>query len=516
MSAVRDFVRECPVCQKTRNTGITGLPAQTLSLKPESYRRTVGIDHVTVTPEDKHGNKCAILVVEHFSHYGVAYPAKEYSAETAATALLKHYCTYGMFDQWASDPGTAFTSSVMQHLNTWLGVTHKVSLVGRHESNGCEGTGKQLLRHLRTLVMDERLYDKWSDDMVLPLINLHLVSYPTEETGGYTPIQLKFGTLDAKRFLLPDKLVFPPGVKPSEYLKELDDNLQHIRKLSRQLQSELAEERASKDANVSNYEPGDLVLFNPRETPCDFLPTKLSTDWLGPYEVIEQIKNDVNVKHLVLHTEGTFHVTRLKPFFGSMHDAIEMAKHDQHQFTIQSINYFTGNPQVRTSMSFNITFEDGTTSMLPHGQDFIHSQQFDQYINEHPILFPLRFPAKTAPKEIAKIERLAITDVQPGMSAFVDLRIYDGDKSAWFDSLDLPVKTKPYITRVDFTKWYSPNHCMIVGTIPFFPPNHSKHTLWFSAYDIMAFVYMDWPYWTTVLLDESNRQQFPRIFDESD
>ena len=53
-----------------------------------------------------------------------------------------------------------------------------------------------------TSALNERLYDKWSDDTVLPLINLHLVSYPTEETGKYTPLQLKFGTLDAKRFCI--------------------------------------------------------------------------------------------------------------------------------------------------------------------------------------------------------------------------------------------------------------------------------------------------------------------------
>ena len=54
---------------------------------------------------------------------------------------------------------------------------------------GLCNSGKQFIRHLTTLVLDGRLYDRWSDDTVLPLINLHLASYPTEETGGYTPMQ---------------------------------------------------------------------------------------------------------------------------------------------------------------------------------------------------------------------------------------------------------------------------------------------------------------------------------------
>ena len=306
IEAVRNFVRECPLCQKTRRTGILGLAPQSLSLKPDSYSRTVGVDYVAVTPEDKYGNKCAILVVEHFSHYGVAYPAKDYTADSVARALFKHYCTHGTYDQIASDPGSAFTSEVLQQLNSWLSMERKVSLTGRHESNGCEGTIKQLLRHLRTLVLDERLYDKWSDDTVLPLINLHLVSYPTEETGGYTPLQLKFDTVDAKRFSLPDQLGLAPGVKAASIIKELDENLRHIKDISRELQATLAKERAAKDRDISSYQPGDLVLFDPREQPTDHLPTKLSTDWLGPYRV--------SVIHIVLHTEGNFHVSRLKLF----------------------------------------------------------------------------------------------------------------------------------------------------------------------------------------------------------
>ena len=511
IEAVRTFVRECPLCQKTRRTGILGLAPKTLSLKPDSYRRTVGIDHVAITPEDKYGNKCAILVVEHFSHYGVAYPAKDYTAESVAKALFKHYCSHGTYDQIASDPGSAFMSEVVQQLNSWLSMEHKVSLTGRHESNGCEGTIKQLLRHLRTLVLDERLYDKWSDDTVLPLINLHLVSYPTEETGKYTPLQLKFGTLDAKRFCLPEMLSLAPGAKAASVIKELDENLRHIRTVSRALQATLAEERAARDLTVSSYQPGDLVLFNPREQPTDHLPSKLSTDWLGPYRVVQQVKNDVSVKHIVLHTDGKFHVSRLKPFIGSEEQALEIALHDQHQFTIQSINFFTGNPFVRMSTAFNITFGDGTTSTLPYGGDFIHSQQFDQYVNSLPILFPLRFPAKIASSKVAELGKLAITTVQPGMEVFVDLRIYDGARSTWFDSLSLPDNTRPYVTRVILSKWYHQNHRMIVGTVPFFPPDHPKHTLWFSAYDIMAFVHMDWPYWTTVLLDESNRIKYPHV-----
>ena len=194
-------------CGFERNVVFRGL-----SLKPSYYRKTVGVDLTTVTPVDNNGNTCVVLVVEHFSHYPVAYPTKDYSAESVAKVLFKHYCSHGTFYQVATDPGSVFMSEVLGQLNSWLSIFHKVSLVGRHQSNGCEASSAQFLRHLRTLVLDERLYYQWSDDTVLPLINLFLASYPTQETGGFTPLQLKYGTLDATRFILPEQLILAPGV----------------------------------------------------------------------------------------------------------------------------------------------------------------------------------------------------------------------------------------------------------------------------------------------------------------
>jgi hypothetical protein len=187
-----------------------------------------------------------------------------------------------------------------------------------------------------------------------------------------------------------------------------------------------------------------------------------------------------------------------------------IARNDQHQFLILSFNFFSGNPFIRNSMTFNITFEDGTITM-PYGGDFIFSQQFEEYVSSLPILYPLRFPAKLALREVRKLEKLAITDIEPAMDAFVDLRIYDGRSSTWFDSLSLP-DTRPYITRIIFTRWTnSNNQRQVTAVVPFFGVNHPKYKLFLTAYDIMAYVHMDQPYWTTILLEDKHRRQFPQI-----
>ena len=514
IKAVQTFVRECPICQKTRNTGISGLAPRTLSLKPDSYRKAIGIDHVTITPVDKHGHGVAILLVEHFSHFPTAYPASDYSAEAVAIALFKHYTTVGVFDQLVSDPGSAFMSEVVSQINHWFGVRHKVSLVGRHQSNGCKATSKQLLRHLTTLVLDERLYNRWSDDTVLPLINHQLASYPTEETGGFTPYQLKYGTVDAEYFFLPSQLKLPPGVRAHLLVKSLDENLQYIRSLSLEFQRKLAEERRKKDSYISSYEPGDLILWNPREQPTDHLPTKLSPNWLGPYEVISQVKNDIRCKHIVLKTEAVFHVERVKPFFGTYAQALDIARHDQHQYLIEAINFFTGNPFVRSSMTFNVRFEDGTITM-PYGDDLAQSQQFEQFVWANPALFPLRFTAKQALQEVSKINKLAIADFQPGDKAFLDLRYYDGRSSSWFDSLELPRSTPTlpvsvnlmYVTPIVFTRWLNAKRTEIEASVPFWGP---ASMIRLKSYDVQAYVCSQLTP-RQVPIDQSNRKQFEHL-----
>ena len=142
------------------------------------HTRSISIDHVTIPPHDEDGYVGLLLVVEHDTKYPVAYPVRDYFATTVATVLFKRFCTFGSFDFIYSDPGSSLMSNVVSDLNTWLGIPHRVSLIGRHESNGTEHVNALLLGHLRRLVLVERLIHRWASDTVLPLINHALSTAP--------------------------------------------------------------------------------------------------------------------------------------------------------------------------------------------------------------------------------------------------------------------------------------------------------------------------------------------------
>jgi hypothetical protein len=168
--ACADFVADCPICQKDRRGMTNYYEPIVRSLKPTHQRSSIGIDQLTVTPVDEAGNCNLIVIVNHFTKLVSAYPSPTYDALAIARACFQYYCTYGVFDQIWSDPGSNIMAEEVTQLNQWFGIRHVVSLVDRHESNGVEGSNKQILRHLRCLVHDLRLVKKWSDPSILSLV----------------------------------------------------------------------------------------------------------------------------------------------------------------------------------------------------------------------------------------------------------------------------------------------------------------------------------------------------------
>jgi hypothetical protein len=235
-----------------------------------------------------------------------AYPIHDYTAYTAATFLFKHYCTFGTYDSLYPDPGSAFTATVLDHLKQWIGIPHHVSLVGRHESNGTEHANGLFHGHLRRLIHDERFTNRWASDTVLPLI---IMTLPNTDIGGLSPAELKFGTRDHARFQLPPPL--SPGHTYGDLVIALDRNLAIVRSITSSYQDSLRQRRQSHTPSTSHntFQPGDYVLWNPLETPHSFRSNKLSPKLLGPYEVTEQIKNDISCRHVVTNIVSIQHAS---------------------------------------------------------------------------------------------------------------------------------------------------------------------------------------------------------------
>ena len=454
---VQDFISTCAVCQKDRLGMTDGLQPVVRHIKPPHQRSRVGVDRLTVTPPDRQGNTTLVVIVEHFTKHVAVYPAKDYTAQTLAVALFQYFTTFGVFEEVWSDPGSDLMSEMVQQLNKWLGIKHVVSLVDRHESNGVEGTNKQLLRHLKTLVHDERVIKKWSDPTILCLVTFALNDAVNSETG-VRPFDAKFGSDDGPYLKLPDSAI--PSEITNAWVRALDQDLRHIRAVSARFQAELIAERlaATPEDTQNVFQEGDLVLF--RLNPDNPLPTKMSSPFLGPYKVIQQYKNDVECRHLVMGNTKWFHVTQLKIFHGTEEEGFKAALLDADQHVIRRILRWKGDPMKRTTMEFKVEFEDDDILWLPYTKDLDESVQFGNFIEEQPYLFPLRYKASDATKRITALRKEAITAVQPLDIVYVELRCAYG--LDWYDTLSIPNKYDVvYVVTVQYIKWRDRHHRFI-------------------------------------------------------
>jgi hypothetical protein len=445
---VEEFVQTCPTCQKSRLGMVDSLRPIVRHLKREHVRARIGVDTLTITPVDKHGNQYIIVIVNHFTKFTAGYPAAIKDATSIATALFTYYCTYGVFEEIIFDPGIEFKNEVVDLLHRWLGIRQYFSLVDRHESNGVEGTNKQILRHLRALVDDERVKDRWSDPTVLPIIFYIINSSENSETGTI-PFHIHFGSQDATYARLP--MDMDPAITANEYLRLLDENLTNLRTVSKEYQDRLILERKEvTPPDLQNmYQKGDFVLFViDRDKPR---PNKLHPLYLGPFEVIQQVKNDVEVRDLIRGNIKTLHVERLKIFHGTRDEAYRLAKIDFDQYDVDEFLAYRGDPTLRTTMEFEIRFMDGSVEWLPWSTDLFETVQYEDFCRKNPPLLPLITRLDETKRMISALNKAPITEVAPGDTVYVNIRYYG---EAWYQSLGLPDPYHlQYVMKATYSIW---------------------------------------------------------------
>ena len=434
---ISEFISECVICQKIR-LGMTNVIVPVVRhLKTSGPRRVVGIDYISLEPDDYHMIG-AYVARDHFSKIIFIYAVREQSSVNAATTLFLYSIYYGCFDYLISDPGTEFTSALVAELNTWYGIHHRVSLVDRHQSNGIEGGNKDFLRHIRAFLCETRFKKRWSEPNIVGWCTFLMNKFADAETG-ISPYTLVFGSDAAKQFTLPVGRINPSTA--SSYLRILDEDLEVVKKYSLQFQNELVKKRVDPEFKQNMFQKGDLVLFEfPKDKP---LPSKLNGKYAGPFEVLNQVKNDVTCRHCATGKTSEFFVGSLQLFIGNAEDAHRIAMIDADQFKVDLIFAYKGDPMQRMSMEFLVRFADQQEIWLPWSQDLFDNVQYEEFIRLVPALFPLLLSLRESKNVIATLNKTRITAVRPGEEVLIDIRCYGAD---WYDSLPIPDRhTKTFV-----------------------------------------------------------------------
>lgn len=501
MRVISDWISECATCLKTRASLEYALVPIIRHLKPPNQRSVLGIDNLEVTPAGSKGQTHLLVCVNLFTKHVIIYPSTGCTALNLAHAIWHYWASFGSTDTIITDQGSDFTSTLFATLLAWIGTRHIFSITDRH-ANGVERTLKEVSRHLRAIVFDDRVKDVFDDPMIIPAVQYILNSEVHSETG-YSPFELLYGSSDMKYFDFFRTAWDKDG--SGAYVSKLNEHLSTIRAISFEYQQQLANERVSQSPKPQNtYQVGDLVLFDMGPKPVP----KLHYRYRGPYEVLKHVKNDVTCRHIVMGFTEIFHVESLIIFPHNYQLAYEAALRDYNQYEIEKISQHKGDPGRRTTMSFLVTFKDGETKWVDWSKDLFDSVPYEQYVSSFPALYQLRFTEKQAAVWRKTMNKENITSINPGDIVYVDLQWLGYE---WFISLNLPeILPKIYVLETYISHWYhNISHRKVSIQFRIFPKDNGYVIDSFTAYAYFSNKTFDST--KHVLVDKTLCQKYPPI-----
>lgn len=116
------------------------------------------------------------------------------SDASAASALLAHCGRFGVPALIRSDKGPQFANALIAQLTELLGSEQEFTTAYSKEENAIvERANKEVMRHLRAIVFDDRVYNKWSSNQ-LPLV-MHILNSQEKSRTGVAQQKFCLGTL---------------------------------------------------------------------------------------------------------------------------------------------------------------------------------------------------------------------------------------------------------------------------------------------------------------------------------
>jgi hypothetical protein len=164
---------------------------------------------------------------------------------------------------------------------------------------------KEYLRHY--IDNDQSNWDEWVPYAV------YVYNTSIHTSTGYTPFELMFGF----RSSMPSALQENPDVQYNydDYLAELKCRLQTAHNIARERlisHKEKSKEYYDKNTKETVFQVGDKVLLYD-ETVRRGRSKKLSSQWLGPYEITALDRVNATIKKG--RRTQKVHINRLKPFY---------------------------------------------------------------------------------------------------------------------------------------------------------------------------------------------------------
>jgi len=449
--AVRQFVSDCPTCQKYRTPNSNTKNKEVLHAIP--IRTTHGL--VTADtfkmPKDDYNNTHILVIINHLTKMIDLKALNSKDSSNIVKALYEHMCDNGVPEQILTDPGSEFNNNDMESLAQWLGLVHTFSIAKRPQGHGTERSIGKTKMHLGILLGSENITERWSDRSVLPAIKLIMNNTINLETNAI-PFHLRYGTLAATAY---DKFDSRNDASAAtELIQTLDQNLSILTKKSIEYQQLMKNSRMRKglDRNQEHkFIAGDFILWR---SDNNFRPGGgLTAKLLGPFKVVSQNNNIIIATHLSSGRPCELHHDRCILATSNETLARELARQDYpEEEIIHSITQHRGSVDTKQTTTYRTVYNTGHVAWLPY-VDVCNTVAFSDYANSKrctriPLLSTVevlrRLKREASSHEIPTLSRLG--EIPPvGAIVYISTHILTTDD---IDVADLPYQdTTEYVMK---------------------------------------------------------------------
>jgi len=360
---VKKFIQTCPCCQKMSRIKVQ-ISTRGFTTASEAPMTRVSIDTLEL-PEDEEGYNAVVVIIDSFTRWVEMYACRGTGAAEAVRALISYIQTFGQPSQLLSDNGAQYASDVVAELCKILGTEHVRTIPHSHQENAIvERVNKEILRHLRALVYDDKTIGKWSKRLVFVQ---RILNTTVHESIGVAPCQLLFGNsiqLDSIPFLPISSLNFdgrPLSNWADEMLRSQDEYMRKASQIQAQQNEKHMLERTKHLELTPGFLPGDWVKVMHPPTRMGWRPpNKLLLDWKGPFKVLARYKGEYEL----------WDPTKPDPLFVSEHlveryhvdedhsQPIEEAIKGSNKTVIEQVLDVRGTPRRKSTIKLLIKWSD--------------------------------------------------------------------------------------------------------------------------------------------------------------
>jgi transposase InsO family protein/ribosomal protein L21E len=264
----------------------------------------------------------ALVLVDKFSRWPMAYPLRSLNAKGVCEALLQVFMTFSIPRVISSDCGTNFTSRLTKEFLKRMGCSPRFNTPGHPEAAGLVERCNQ---SLKTMIFKLAQSNPKGWHQLLPFVLWSLREKPSGTTH-ISPFTMVYGTLPRgplsvlkESWAGERKLPLNLGKSPEEYLQSLKENLEFA-KVYADYYSDIEMQRYADYYNLRStdrkYEVGDKVAV----LAPDFGSSKFYSRWQGPATIVE-VKSPYSYVVEVEGKQRHLHANKIKRY----HERLEQA-----------------------------------------------------------------------------------------------------------------------------------------------------------------------------------------------